>query len=635
MAKIKLTKEQRARLKRMADQGLIAYNPKRVGGETKVQGKKAGGQLTTQEVDRLRKLDLRERTKQAFGPSRRMRKAAPKRDLPRSKDEKKLEGKQFGMGSPIPGYTRGRATAVMPSEREQSAQRIREDEERRESEALWGALTLAEAGAFVATGGTSTLATAAAKKAIQAGAKRLGVPVKKFAKKFGDWVMDRNVKEEATKRAIPKFRKMAKKGKGAIEFAPAARITGAQAKKLLTKAGVKGVSKMSAAQAVSALKKLKSAKEAAKRVTKKAPTKKKPAAKAKPSKKLNVSGLSTEAKKAKKQLLSRMPKGADGYKEFAKRVGKLNGDELIEAAYMTGRQTSKQAKVITPAKEGVMGVLHSLYNVGGKAAKQVATKSSKKAAKPKATKAPKAPKAAKAPAPKAAPKTAPAKAAAPAEGNLAKQLGYKNANTQKALNTFFRERGVTSLDDAIDKAPQLARALSKIKNSKVSGKGLRKRIDSITTTKQPGMTSARPKPKDARPPVAEEGAKRAAGRMKRARGQMRSERLKAAEAQAPRVQAVKGRVKGIRKIIQDNASGKITPEQAEKSIGTLLSKAPAPLAAEIRRLMRAAQDMGIAARKATGAQLESLKADQGKAVAKLNKLIMSLLVTAGLGASAE
>ena len=123
--------------------------------------------------------------------------------------------------------------------------------------------------------------------------------------------------------------------------------------------------------------------------------------------------------------------------------------------------------------------------------------------------------------------------------------------------------------------------------------------------------------------------------MRRARGEMRDDRLRGIEAGAPRVQAVQGRVKGIRQIIKNNATGKITSEQAEKSIGALLSKAPKALASEIRRLMRAAQDMGIAARKASGPQRRSLEADQKKAVEQLNKLVLSLLVTAGVGASAE
>jgi hypothetical protein len=591
MAKIKLTKEQRARLKRMADQGLIAYNPKRVGGETKVGGQKAGGDLTTQEVDRLRRLDRDERTKAAFGPKVTMKKAKPKK-------------------SPFAGM----------SDAEIDAQKRAEDEALRVTRAIDNTATaatvaslitaLTPAGPVVWAG--KKIATKFAKDALK---KKVRKIMQRKGRKFAKDVQKKMGKKAAkpvdTKpsgpfdalkvkpKAAPK-KPAAEKPRAGIEFAPAARITGAQAKKLLTKAGVPGVSKMSAAQAVSALKKLKSAKEAAKKVAKKATAKKKPAAKAKP-----------KTKPKRKLKLVPDARRADG--------------TISPGSFASTRLKDAGIKGVDKMSEAQQRTALANLMKRSKGANK------KPAAKPKAAKAPKAPKAAKAP----APKTAPAKAAAPAEGNLAKQLGYKGAAVQKALNAFFKGQNVTNLNEAIAKAAQLERSLNRIPGSKVSGKGLRKKIDKITTTKQPGMKSARPKSKDARAPVAEEGAKREAARMKRARGDMRTERLKVAEDQAPRVQAVKGRVKGIRQILKNVETGKITPEQAEKSMGTLLSKAPAPLAAEIRRLMRAAQDMGIAARKATGAQLKSLKADQGKAVAQLNKLIMSLLVTAGLGASAE
>ena len=675
MAKIKLTKKQKESLRRMAKTGLIAYNPKGEGGETKVKGKKAAGPLTAEEVRRFRKYDLEQRTKQAKGP--RMKRRMAKRK-------------------------------VNPMESDEELSRLAHqkiDEEQRQ--ALWDMATYASlpADIFVGPGLIKHGVKWVGKKFAKAKAKRAAAKSLKKLKKGGVTRAAGRPAFKGRTEAAPKPAGKPKKrrtspqqrtpGRGVVSgrthrTSPShMRPDGTTSPRLpavdvLKNAGIRNADKMSDVQQRAALATLFGGKAAAVAAAKTAGKKvvKKAAAKAKPKKAATktvrkptphqkmllkkhgqkVPKTEAEARKILNEKvlpnIPPLPPRAAAGKQATKAATKATGKKTVTKAAKTapkGPSVAAQKAAVAKMTDNQLKKILKAGNVTWRSREQAIKVVRKRiardarAAKPKggakprpqrrtaaakgkpATKPAGKPRAAKpATKPAAKPTTKPAAAAKPK--SLAGDIKMAKKDRAK-MDQFFYENGITSRRDLLRKRYTLVGQLKQA-NLRLA-RALERQINKMTTLAGKTGTSAVPKARGARPSVAGGQTTAQIRRGKAARGQMRREGLEDIAARAPRVQAVTGKVKGIRKIILDNAAGRITSAQAEKSIGTLLSKAPKALASEIRRLMRAAQDMGIAARKAKGVQRKSLEADQKKAVSQLNKLIMSLLATAGLGASAE
>lgn len=243
------------------------------------------------------------------------------------------------------------------------------------------------------------------------------------------------------------------------------------------------------------------------------------------------------------------------------------------------------------------------------------------------------------------PKDTPAKAAAPAATkgvNLAKELGYKTAGTQKALNTFFKERGVSTTADLIAKRGELVSALGKVRggNKKIaSGKALGNRIDKISSVrggkgagspipKARGATGARSAQGGTRDRAAREVEEKVAERASR---EVRS-------SSGPGLRGISSNpIKGTKALFTKLAKGEIKPAQMKSQLKPLLSKAKPAQVSDFNRALDFFTRMQInmrAAKKAGKVRPEDTRA-LNNAAKQLRQMLATIALAAGIGASAE
>ena len=635
MAKIKLTKKHKKALQAMKKAGLIAYNPKEEGGETKVKGKKPAAPLTAEEVRRFRKYDLEERTKQAKGP--RMKRRMAKRK-------------------------------VNPMESDEELSRLAHqkiDEEQRAT--LWKMASLAALPTDLMGGG-----------AVLKGAYRLGKAGVKGAGKM--------LAKGKAKRAAAKSLKKLKKGgvtraagrpafKGRTEAAPKPagkpkkRRTSPQqrtpgrgvvsgrthrtspshmrpdgttsprlpAVDVLKNAGIRNADKMSDVQQRAALATLfggkaaavAAAKKAAKAAAKKTP--KKAAAKAKPKRK-------PAAKKPKPKKVEEVaakpaqaaPKGPTVAEQKAA-VAQMKDAKLKKELKKLGLKWRSRDKAIKVIQNRVARAARAAKptKAGAKPRPQRRTAAVK--GEPAASAKPKKPKKTE------TPKTA---TTSPDKGvNLAAELGYKSPGKQKALNTFFESRGVSTVDDLITKRGELVSGLGRVRggtNKVASGGGLGKRIDALDDVRgAKGAGSPIPKPLDA-------GQRVAQGRTRdRTIEELEDDIAEraardAADTAYPVLASAKG-IRGARKLYDQMRAGTLRPAKFYEKLKPLLDSAtPAQ-----RRALESATEfldsmtINMAKAKKAGkvraADVEALK----RAHARVIKMMASLGIMVGAGAAAE
>lgn len=242
-----------------------------------------------------------------------------------------------------------------------------------------------------------------------------------------------------------------------------------------------------------------------------------------------------------------------------------------------------------------------------------------------------------------APKAAKAAPAAEKGVNLAAELGYRGKAKQKALNTFFRERKVSTLNDLVENKETLARALGAVRGGTgkvASGKGLLKRINTrISDVRgKGGAGSPIPKAREAT------GRRAAQGRTKDRSA--REIEDKVAERAAREVRSGSGPtlrgiasdpIKGTKALFTKLAKGEISPAQMKRQLKPILAKAKPGQKADFNRALDFFTRMQInmrAAKKAGKVRPEDTKA-LNNAAKQLRQMLATIALAAGMGAAAE
>ena len=242
-----------------------------------------------------------------------------------------------------------------------------------------------------------------------------------------------------------------------------------------------------------------------------------------------------------------------------------------------------------------------------------------------------------------APKAAKAAPAANKGINLAAELGYRSKEKQKALNKFFRERKVSTLNDLIENKETLARALGAVRggtNKVASGKGLLKRINTrISDVRgKGGAGSPMPKARDAT------GKRAAQGRTRDRTTQEVEDKV--AERAAREVRSGSGPtlrgiasdpIKGTKALFTKLAKGEISPAQMKKQLKPILAKAKPGQKADFNRALDFFTRMQINMRDAVkaGKVKQADKEALNNAAKQLRQMLATLALAAGMGAAAE
>ena len=227
--------------------------------------------------------------------------------------------------------------------------------------------------------------------------------------------------------------------------------------------------------------------------------------------------------------------------------------------------------------------------------------------------------------------------------NLAAELGYRGKAKQKALNTFFRERKVSTLNDLVENKETLAKALGAVRGGTkkvASGKGLLSRINTrISDVRgKGGAGSPIPKARDAT------GKRAAQGRT--TDRSAREIEDKVAERAAREVRSGSGPtlrgiasdpIKGTKALFTKLAKGEISPVQMKKQLGPILEKAKPGQKADFNRALDFFTRMQINMRDAVkaGKVKQADKEALNNAAKQLRQMLATIALAAGMGAAAE